>query len=43
MVGKIAKMIAYTKAPKSMFALLHPVRAAKMGLSYLVVRKALHK
>ena len=43
MLGKVVKLIAYTKAPKSTFALRHPVRAAKMGLSYLVVRTALEK
>lgn len=43
MLSKITKLVAYTKAPKSTFTLLHPVRAAKMGLAYFVVRKALGK
>ncbi|HUF12972.1 MAG TPA: hypothetical protein VMN78_07735 [Longimicrobiales bacterium] len=38
MVRGIAKAIAYTKMPRSTFALLHPVRAAKLGATLLVAR-----
>jgi hypothetical protein len=30
MIGKMLKMIAYTKAPKATFAVLHPRTTAKM-------------
>lgn len=41
MLRKIAKLVAYKKAPVKTFVTLHPVKAAKMGLSYWVVKKAL--
>lgn len=43
MLRKIAKLMAYKKAPKTAFAVIHPVRAAKYGVIYLVVKKALGK
>lgn len=30
MIGKIAKMYAYTKAPKATFVALHPLRTLKL-------------
>lgn len=30
MIGTVAKTIAYTKAPKTTFAVLHPKRAARI-------------
>jgi len=36
---RIAKLIAYWKAPKHTFALLHPVRALKLGAAMMVGRK----
>ena len=41
MVGKILRMAAYAKAPIHTFTLMHPMRALKLGATYLVVRKAL--
>lgn len=36
MLGRIAKLVAYTKAPRQTFFLLHPLRAVKLGVAYLV-------
>lgn len=41
MLRKIAKLAAYKKAPVKTFVAMHPVRAAKMGVAYLLVKKAL--
>ena len=41
MLRKIAKLMAYKKAPKTAFAVTHPLKAAKYGAIYLVVKKAL--
>ena len=38
MIAKLAKMAAYTKAPRATFAVMHPLKAAKYGAIYLVVR-----
>ena len=39
MLAKAAKMVAYAKAPAKTFAVLHPLRALKMGVAYLIVTK----
>lgn len=39
MVRGIAKAIAYKKMPRSTFALLHPVRALKLGTAMFVARQ----
>src|SRR5690606_19943921 len=39
MIGRIAKLIAYTKAPKQTFVALHPWRAAKLGAAFWVGKK----
>ena len=41
MVKGIAKAIAYRKMPRGTFALLHPVRASKIGLAMWVGRQLL--
>lgn len=41
MTGKLFKMMAYTKAPKATFALLHPRRALKLGMLLWTIRKIL--
>lgn len=41
MLRKAVKLLAYKKAPKSTFAVMHPLRAARYGVIYLVVKKAL--
>jgi hypothetical protein len=38
MLGKLAKMAAYTKAPRATFAVMHPVKFAKYGAIYMLVR-----
>jgi hypothetical protein len=37
-LGKLAKMVAYTKAPRATFAVMHPIKAAKYGAIYMLVR-----
>jgi hypothetical protein len=39
MLGKLFKLGAYAKAPKSTFALLHPGKALKLGAALWVARK----
>lgn len=41
MVGKLFKAMAYTKAPKATFALLHPRRALKLGMLLWIIKKIL--
>ena len=41
MVKGIAKAIAYRKMPRGTFALLHPLRAGKIGLAMWVGRQLL--
>ena len=43
MVKGIAKAIAYRKMPRGTFALLHPLRAGKIGLAMWVGRQLLGK
>jgi hypothetical protein len=38
LLGKIAKMAAYTKAPRATFAVMHPLKAAKYGAIYMLVK-----
>lgn len=38
MIGTIAKMAAYAKAPGATFMMMHPIKAAKYGAIYLLVR-----
>lgn len=40
MLGKLAKTVAYVKAPKRTFALFHPVRALKYGAAFWMLKKA---
>lgn len=39
MIGKIAKMISYSKAPKQTFVALHPVKALKWGAAFWLGKK----
>lgn len=39
MIGKLFKAVAYTKAPKAVFALLHPRSALKLGMFLWLVKK----
>lgn len=39
MLKGLAKLVAYRKAPKRTFALLHPIRAVKWGLGLLLAKK----
>jgi hypothetical protein len=39
MIGKLAKAVAYTKAPKKAFTMFHPIKAAKLGLAYLIGKR----
>ncbi|MGH7475681.1 MAG: hypothetical protein ACRELD_05280 [Longimicrobiales bacterium] len=39
MLGKLAKLVAYAKMPRRTFALFHPIKAAKLGVAYLIGRK----
>ena len=41
MLGKALKVMAYAKAPMKTFVMLHPMRALKMGVAYLVVSRVL--
>jgi len=41
MIARVAKMVAYAKAPAKTFMVLHPMKALKMGASYLLVKRAL--
>lgn len=39
MLKGLTKLIAYKKAPKKTFALLHPVKALKWGAAFFVAKK----
>lgn len=39
MLTRLVKLFAYSRAPKSTFALLHPVRALKWGAGLFLVKK----
>lgn len=41
MFGKMVKALAYTRAPKSTFALLHPRKALKYAAIFWVGKKLL--
>jgi hypothetical protein len=37
-IAKLAKMAAYAKAPRATFTMMHPLKAAKYGAIYMLVR-----
>jgi hypothetical protein len=37
-LAKLAKMAAYTKAPRATFAVMHPLKAAKFSAIYMMVK-----
>lgn len=39
MLKTLAKLVAYKKAPKRTFALLHPIKAAKWGAGLFLLKK----
>lgn len=39
MLRTITKLFAYTRAPKTTFALLHPIRALKWGAGLFMLKK----
>lgn len=39
MIRRLLKLSAYAKAPRATFALLHPVRALKLGAAFYVGKK----
>lgn len=39
MLKALAKLVAYKKAPKRTFALLHPIRAVKWGAGLFLLKK----
>lgn len=39
MIRKLAKLLAYKKAPAKTFALLHPIKALKWGAVVFLVSK----
>jgi len=41
MLVKAAKLVAYAKAPAKTFMVIHPVKAMKMGVAYLLVKRVL--
>jgi hypothetical protein len=41
MKGRMMRIAGYAKAPLATFVFLHPLRALKLGATYLVVKKAL--
>lgn len=41
MLKGLAKLTAYSKAPKTTFALLHPIRALKWGAGLLLAKTLL--
>lgn len=43
MLKGLTKLIAYKKAPKKTFALLHPVKALKWGAAFFVAKKVWNK
>jgi hypothetical protein len=40
---KLLKLAAYAKAPKTTFAILHPIRALKWGAAFYVGKKIWEK
>ncbi|MGH7480537.1 MAG: hypothetical protein ACRELV_00150 [Longimicrobiales bacterium] len=36
MLGKLAKAVAYSKSPRKAYTIFHPIKAAKLGLAYIV-------
>lgn len=39
MIRKLAKLVAYKKAPAKTFAFFHPIRALKWGAAFFLVKK----
>ena len=39
MIGRIVKMVSYTKAPKQTFVALHPMKALKFGAAFWIGKK----
>ncbi len=39
MLKSLAKLTAYSKAPKKTFAVLHPIKAVKWGAGLFLVKK----
>lgn len=39
MLKNLAKLVMYSKAPRSTFAILHPVRALKWGAGLFLLKK----
>lgn len=39
MIRKLAKLVAYKKAPAKTFAVLHPMKALKWGAVFFLVSK----
>ena len=39
MIRSLAKMVAFKKAPKTMFALMSPIKALKWGAAFFLVKK----
>lgn len=43
MLRGLTKLVAYNKAPKKTFALLHPIKALKWGAAFYVGKKVWNK
>lgn len=41
MLRRALKAAAYVRSPVRTFVMIHPVRALKMGVAYLIVKRAL--
>ena len=41
MIGRVAKMVAYAKAPRATYAMMHPFKAAKYGAIYMVMKRVM--
>ncbi|HUG39380.1 MAG TPA: hypothetical protein VMM12_02790 [Longimicrobiales bacterium] len=39
MIFKLAKLVAYKKAPAKTFAVLHPIKALKWGAVFFLISK----
>ena len=39
MIRNLAKLVAFKKAPKTMFALMSPIKALKWGAVFFLVKK----
>ena len=43
MIRTLAKLVAFKKAPKTMFALMSPLKALKWGAVFFLVKKLLKR